>query len=71
MQFTAFSSALLTKENDFGNNRFVNIGSQLDMKIVIFSLLESTFSVGFANAFDLNDTNKRYSEWMISLKLLK
>lgn len=71
MQLTAFSSALFTKEHDFGNNRFVNVGTQLDLKIVIFSLLESTFSVGYANAFDLNNDNKRYSEWMVSLKLLK
>lgn len=70
MQATVFSSGLLTNEPDM-NNRFVNVGSQIDMKLVIFSLLESTFSVGYASAFDLDNDRKQYNEWMISLKLLK
>ncbi len=71
MQATVFSSGLLTHDASTMNNRFVNVGSQLDIKIIIFSLLESTFSVGYANAFDLNENNKQYSEWMFSLKLLR
>lgn len=70
IQATLFSSGLVTHEPTV-NNRFVNVGSQVDMKIVIFSLLESTFSVGYANAFDLDNNNKKYEEWMISLKLLR
>jgi hypothetical protein len=71
LQFTAFSSLLYTRENDFGNNRFINIGTQADLKIIIFSLLESTLSIGYASAFDLASPCKRYNEWMVSLKLLK
>jgi hypothetical protein len=66
-----FSSGLLTHDKTSPNSRFANVGAQVDMKIVIFSLLESTFSIGYANAFDLNNNNKRYQEWMISLKLLR
>ncbi|HRJ28455.1 MAG TPA: hypothetical protein PLV21_06860 [Cyclobacteriaceae bacterium] len=71
MQFTLFSSGLLTGDRTATDNRFVNVGSQVDFKIVIFSLMESTFSIGYANAFDLNDNNRRFSEWMVSLKLLR
>ena len=71
MQATLFSTGLLTHDKTYSNGRFVNAGAQVDMKIVIFSLLESTFSVGYANAFDLGNNNKRYQEWMISLKLLR
>ncbi|MBX2954622.1 MAG: hypothetical protein KF846_00605 [Cyclobacteriaceae bacterium] len=71
MQFMLFSSSLITYDKTFSNNHFVNVGSQVDFKIVIFSLLESTFSIGYANAFDLNNNNKRFSEWMFSLKLLR
>ncbi len=71
MQATVFSSGLLTHDASSMNNRFVNVGSQLDVKIIIFSLLESTFSVGYASAFDLDQNNKQYNEWMFSLKLLR
>jgi hypothetical protein len=71
MQATIFSSGLLTYDPSTVNNQFFNIGSQLDMKIVIFSLLESTLSIGYASAFDLNNNQKQYNEWMISLKLLR
>jgi hypothetical protein len=71
MQATLFTSGLLTYDKTFEDNRFANMGAQLDMKIVIFSLLESTFSVGYANAFDLDNNNHRYEEWMVSLKLLR
>jgi hypothetical protein len=71
MQAMIFTSGLVTHDTTFGNNRFANVGAQVDMKIVIFSLLESTFSMGYANAFDLDRSGKRYEEWMISLKLLR
>ena len=71
MQFSLFTSALWVWEPFFyGTNRFVNAGTQMDMKIVLFSLLESTFSMGYANAWDLS-SGERYKEFMISLKLLR
>ncbi|MDW8330912.1 MAG: hypothetical protein RMK43_04615 [Cyclobacteriaceae bacterium] len=70
MQFSLFSSLLTTSEPEFGKSRFINAGAQLDIKLVIFSLLESTFSVGYARAADLLNKDT-FQEWMVSLKLLK
>lgn len=69
-QATIFSSLLLYSDNTSSIYEFANIGTQLDTRIVLFSLLSSTFSVGYAKAFDLSDNKKQYDEWMISLKLL-
>ena len=71
LQATCFTSGLLTQDPFSRNNRFANVGSQVDMKVIIFSLLETTLSVGYAQAFDLNDHGKRYDEWMFSIKLLR
>jgi hypothetical protein len=46
-----------------------NIGGQADLKLVLFSNLESTLSVGYAAAFGVNRTPSR--EFMISLKILR
>jgi hypothetical protein len=70
IQPSVFSSGLITSDPTSNGNKYVNLGTQVDMKIVIFSLLESTLSVGYAKAFDLNH-QKNYNEWMLSLKLLK
>ena len=48
---------------------FRNIGFQLDTKLVMFSHLSSTFSFGWARAFEVGNANKSYDEWMVSLKL--
>jgi len=47
---------------------FRNIGFQVDTKLVMFSHLSSTFSFGWARAFEVGNDNKSYDEWMISLK---
>jgi hypothetical protein len=64
-----FSSALLT---DVGESAFrrdlYSLGAQVDLSLVIFSSLESTFSLGYASAFADGD---RSDEVMISLKLLR
>ncbi len=71
MQFSLFSSFLAVKEPVlFGNNQFANAGSQLDLKIVLFSVMESTFSMGYARAWDLI-SREEYREFMISMKLLR
>ncbi len=69
MQLGIFSSALYTTSAGFPKSEMVNLGAQLDVRMVTFSLLPSTLSVGYANAWDLNSDNQ-YNEWMISLKLL-
>lgn len=80
MQFSVFSSALVVREPTRNklypsyfpaSEAFVNVGSQLDMKIVLFSLLESTLSIGYAEAVDVKNTEQRYKEFMVSLKLLR
>lgn len=64
-----FTSALVT---DVGAQEFrrdvYDVGAQADFSLVLFSNLESTFSVGYAMAFDGND---RSNEVMVSLKLLR
>ena len=70
MQPTIFSSLLIKDDVLTGSGKFVDVGFQLDTRFVMFSLLPSTLSVGYAKAWDL-DNNLSYGEWMISLKLLK
>ena len=48
---------------------FVNFGAQIDTRIVLFSLLPSTISIGMARAYDVISDDS-YDEFMISLKLL-
>ncbi len=71
IQPTFFSSILYTTTVDPGipDNTFANLGGQIDIRMVTFSLMPSTLSFGYAQAWDLVD-NGRYDEWMISLKIL-
>jgi len=68
-RLSLFSSALAT---NFGSaadrGRYANVGAQLDFRIVLFSYLNSTFSLGYAIARD--DKKNSSGEFMISLKLL-
>jgi hypothetical protein len=68
-RLSLFSTALTT---NFGNsaerNAHFNLGGQLDFRVVLFSYLNSTFSVGYAVAGDQD--RRRSNEFMISLKLL-
>jgi len=45
-----------------------NIGGQLDFRLVLFSNLSSTFSIGFARAVE--EDIKATDEFMISLKIM-
>ena len=69
IQPCVFSSLLYTRNADLAESRFVNLGAQVDFRMVTFSLNPSTLSVGYANAWDL-DGSDQFDEWMISLKLL-
>ena len=64
-----FSSGLVT---DVGNRDFrrniYDIGAQLDFSMVLFSNLESTFSLGYATAIEKGRSS---NEVMLSLKLLR
>ncbi|NND51523.1 MAG: hypothetical protein HKN54_03895 [Flavobacteriaceae bacterium] len=69
IQPTLFGSFLLTDEALAGTGKYANLGAQLDTRFVMFSLLPSTLSIGYARAWNLDNDNS-YGEWMISLKLL-
>ncbi|HLA99814.1 MAG TPA: hypothetical protein VJO14_00385 [Bacteroidota bacterium] len=56
-------------EDELLRQRAVNAGAQLDIKMVLFSNLESTLSGGFAAAF--RPHLPRSNEWMVSLKILR
>ncbi len=69
-RLTLFGSALVT---DPGNaptrSWYYNGGVQMDVRIALFSILESTLSAGYALAFDAH--RQIGNEFMVSLKLLK
>lgn len=65
-----FSSGLITgAEEPHPRQRLGNVGGQLDLKLVLFSNLESTLSAGYAAAFGKDRSPSR--EFMISLKILR
>lgn len=71
MQLNFFSTGLITNiDDELFTGKFYNLGAQLDIRMVIFSILESTFSIGYASAWNY-DTSDRGDEWMISLRLMR
>jgi hypothetical protein len=70
-QLNLFTSGLVTNmDDDNFKQRYYNIGGQLDFRLSVISILESTFSIGYASAW--NDiTGKRGDEIMISLRLMR
>jgi len=70
-QLNLFSSGLITNmDSSEFLERYYNVGAQLDVRLAMFSILESTFSVGYASAW--NDiTGSRGDELMISLRLMR
>jgi hypothetical protein len=64
-----FSTGIATDLESRGDRRsLADIGIQIDFRLVTFSLLESTFSLGYASAFEAETHPSK--EFMISLKLL-
>lgn len=69
-QVNLFSSGILTNVDDpTFRQAYYNVGAQLDLKTVMFSILDTTLSVGYSSAWD-HYTGDRSDEWMISLKIL-
>jgi hypothetical protein len=65
-----FTGGMLTNvDDDALRGKATNAGAQLDVKLVLFSNLESTLSGGYATAF--RDGVHRTDEWMASLKILR
>ncbi len=68
-QLTLFSSGIVTNvDNTDYQRRVYNIGTQLDFRLVILSVLESTLSFGYAAAFE--DGRSMTDEFMVSLRIL-
>jgi hypothetical protein len=68
-RLAVFASGIVTDFDDAAFSRkLVNFGAQLDFRIVVFSLMNSTFSVGVARAYEKGLPAR--NEFMISLKLM-
>lgn len=64
-----FSLAIVTNVDAKSYRRTVlNLGSQLDFRVIMLSHLRATFSVGYATAFEHNQFMSK--ELMFSLKIL-
>ena len=64
-----FGSAVVSDMDDESLRReLYNIGAQIDLKLVIFTNLSTTLSVGYARAFESGQPSA--NEFMISLKIL-
>lgn len=70
-QLNLFTTGLITNlDSSEHRERYYNVGAQLDIRLVVFSILDSTFSAGYASAW--NDiTGHRGDELMISLRLMR
>jgi hypothetical protein len=64
-----FSSGITTNlDSEMHKRELVNIGGQIDLRLVTFSLLESTLSFGYAAALERD--RRKSDEFMVSLKIL-
>lgn len=69
-RFALFSSGIFTnfdRERDIRS--LFNVGGQVDFRLVMFSALESTVSIGYAGAIEKDQRVGK--EFMVSLKILK
>ena len=68
-QLSFFSGGIVTNLKDpAGSQTWTDLGAQLEFRLVMFSLLESTLSTGYAVA---HHSGIQSDEFMISLRLLK
>jgi hypothetical protein len=68
-RFTVFSSGLFTNfTSDPSRGYFANLGTQLDLRLVLFTYLNTTLSGGYAAAADAN--GHVTTEYMVSLRIL-
>ena len=68
-RLSLFSGGLFTNFDDGLKRQFhANLGAQLDFRVVLFSYLNTTFSIGYASAW--RDGGGNSDEIMVSLKIL-
>ena len=66
---TLFSSGIITNiDSNYYRRSFYNIGTQVDFKFILLSRFHTTFSLGYALAFEKEQNLSK--EFMISLKIL-
>jgi hypothetical protein len=65
-----FTSGIVTNvDSETQSRKLISVGGQIDFQIVLFSMLKSTFSVGYAVAAE--DERRAQKEFMVSLKILE
>lgn len=70
MRLALFSSGIVTNFDSANHRRqALNCGSQLDFQVVLFSMMKSTFSLGYAMAAEKDRRPEK--EFMVSLKILE
>ncbi len=62
-----FSSALATNVNGTGDRQLLDLGGQLDIRLIALSNYQFTLSLGYAWAWEKEQP--RTTEWMVSLKI--
>jgi hypothetical protein len=68
-RISLFSSGIVTNlDEDMERRELVDVGAQLDLRFITFSLLESTLSVGYGVALERD--RRSSDEFMVSLKIL-
>ena len=70
MRTALFAGGIFTNIGEASDlqEKVVNVGAQIDFRLVIFSGLDSMLSIGYAGA--TGDDRKTTTEFMISLKIL-
>jgi hypothetical protein len=64
-----FGTHLMTGFDNHADRRnYFNLGGQIDMQLVLFSYLKTTWSVGYARMFENDQPDA--GRWMLSLRLL-
>ena len=67
--FTSAIGTGLDVDDEKWERKLMNVGAQLNLKVVLFTSLESTFSVGYARAMEQHAETA--DELMVSLKILR
>ena len=68
-RLSLFSSGIVTNPSwEAGRRELINVGGQLDFRLVTFSLLNSTLSLGYAAALESGE--RPSEELMVSIKIL-
>lgn len=69
MRLSLFTAAIGTNVDKISRGTAISAGAQLDVRLVLFSSFESTFSLGYARAAEKNQRSS--DEFMVSLKILQ